>query len=536
MNLHRTRVRHPRTLLTTALATLLLVPLALLGATGANATTYTLQSSKSASRGASVNLAGTTVSGSVYVYLAPAAGVSSADFWFDNTSFSGTPTHHEGSAPIDFVGTASTGTAKPWDTTRVANGSHSISVKITASSGTAKLTVSFKVLNGGATPSASPTGTPKPTATPTRAPTPNPAPTKAPTPSPAPTTPRPSLAPTLPPTPAPIATPVPAPTASTTAFLGRSGTQLTLAGRPFVFTGFDIYQANSRSNCSYTMGSGTALDTALTNIGSNNEVFRSWFYQRLATTNGSRDWSAFDHTLAVARAHGVKVIATLADQWGSCESPTSQYKWASWYQGGYKTQVLPENIVPYRQWVQEVVSRYKNDPTIAMWQIMNEAEIKVDNTSTCGNTTDLYNFAGDISGLIKSIDSNHLVSLGTMGAGQCGSQGSDYQRLHSISTVDVCEYHDYGHETESMPSHLASDISACNALNKPIFVGEAGIKASDVGGTLSDRASAFNVKLAAQMPAGVRGFLIWSWNNGGSQTTGWQVGPGDPVLSVLAKY
>ncbi len=87
-----------------------------------------------------------------------------------------------------------------------------------------------------------------------------------------------------------------------------------------------------------------------------------------------------------------------------------------------------------------------------------------------------------------------------------------------------------------MPANLATDIAACKSLNKPIFVGESGIKASDVGGTLAARASAFDAKLKAMVPAGVGGFLIWSWNNAGSQTSGWQVGAGDPVLPVLAKY
>jgi endo-1,4-beta-mannosidase len=284
------------------------------------------------------------------------------------------------------------------------------------------------------------------------------------------------------------------------------------------------------------MGTGSSLDTALTDVGSGTEVFRSWFFQYLATTNGQRDWSAFDHTLAVARAHGMKVIVTLGNQWGSCESATSEYKWDSWYTGGYKTQILPGTTVPYRQWVQEIVSRYKNDPTVAMWQLMNEAEVKIDNTSTCAPASDLYNFAADVAGLIKSIDPNHLVSLGTMGAGQCGSQGGDYKYINSVPSVDVCEYHDYGHETEALPAYLAADISACNALNKPIFVGEAGIKATSVGGTLADRAAAFQAKLSAQLKAGVRGFLVWSWNNSASTTDNWPVGPGDPTIGVIDSY
>jgi endo-1,4-beta-mannosidase len=284
------------------------------------------------------------------------------------------------------------------------------------------------------------------------------------------------------------------------------------------------------------MGSGSALDTALTDIGPGSEVFRAWFFQRLATTNGQRDWSAFDHTLAVAKAHGVRVVVTLANQWGSCESPTSVYKTDAWYTGGYKTDILAGNTVAYRQWVQEVVSRYKDDPTIAMWQLMNEAEIKTSSSSSCAPTADLYNWATDVSGLIKSIDPNHLVSLGTMGAGQCGSQGADYQKINSISTIDVCEYHDYGHETQALPANLVSDIAACKALGKPIFVGESGIKATSVGGTLASRAAAYEAKLTAMLNAGVGGFLVWSWNNAAPTCTNWPVGPGDPTINVIDSH
>ncbi len=324
---------------------------------------------------------------------------------------------------------------------------------------------------------------------------------------------------------------------SASSFITRSGSVFLQNGVPYKFAGFNIYQANSVSNCSYTMGTGSALDTALSSIGPM-QVFRTWFFQAEATTNGARDWSAFDHTLAVARAHNVKIIATLGNQWGSCESPTSMYKWDSWYTGGYKTQILPTTTAPYRNWVQEVVTRYRNDPTIAMWQIMNEAEVKVDNTSTCAPSIDLYNFSSDISTLIKSIDPNHLVSLGTLGGSQCGTKGSDYQTLHSLPNIDVCEFHDYGHQTEATPSNFSTDLNACNAVGKPLIVGEMGMRPNDPGvnGTLQGRASLYDAKMAAQFSAGAQGILIWSWNNQGSSMTDYQVGPGDPTVGVVNKY
>jgi hypothetical protein len=492
----------------------LLVPVAVMAAGSSQSA---LMISTSSGRGSAIALSRAQVKGNAYVFLSPTTGVKKASFWLDNTAMSGTATHVESSAPLDFVGTTSSGAAKPWDTTKVASGTHSITVKIVTSSGTTTVNASFSVANG---TTATPPPTAKLTATPTAKPTSSP-----------------TAKPTATPTATPAATPTPVVSSAPSGFVGSSGTQLTLDGSAFTFTGFNIYQANSRSNCSYTMGTGSALDTALSDIGAGSEMFRSWFFQRLATTNGQRDWSAFDHTLAVAKAHGVKVIATLGNQWGSCESPTSVYKTDAWYKSGYKTDILPDTTVSYRQWVTEVVSRYKNDPTIAVWQLMNEAEIKASDAATsCSPTSDLYNFAADVSSLVKSIDPNHLVNLGTMGAGQCGSQGSDYKLINSISTLDVCEYHDYGHETEALPANLVADIAACNALNKPIFVGEAGIKATSVGGNLADRAAAFDAKCSAMFKAGVTGFLVWSWNNSASTTSDWPVGPGDPSVKVIDSH
>jgi endo-1,4-beta-mannosidase len=334
------------------------------------------------------------------------------------------------------------------------------------------------------------------------------------------------------PTPTPTATPTQTPLQA--GFIGHSGSQFTLGGQPFVFTGFNIYQANSRSNCSVTMGTGSGLDTALSSIGSGSEVFRAWFFQSLATTGGARDWSAFDHTLAVAKAHGVKVVVTLGNQWGSCEG--SQYLTDSWYAGGYKTQVISGDTVPYRQYVQEIVNRYKNDPTIAMWQLINEAEIKTgQSASSCSSTTDLYNFTADVSSLIKSIDSNHLVNLGQMGGGQCGSQGNDYQLLGSIPTIDVLEYHDYGHDGEAMPANLSRDVSVSKSLGKPIFVGEAGIQVGS-SCTLAARATELHAKIDAAQAAGVGGWLVWSWNSSPSNPASWEVGPGDPALGVVDSH
>jgi hypothetical protein len=85
---------------------------------------------------------------------------------------------------------------------------------------------------------------------------------------------------------------------------------------------------------------------------------------------------------------------------------------------------------------------------------------------------------------------------------------------------------------------LATRIRQCNELNKPLFIGEAGIRPSDVGG-LQSRANLYAAKLSEQLERGIVGYLVWHWRDaahGGSDTDGFSIGPKDPTLTVLARY
>ena len=250
-------------------------------------------------------------------------------------------------------------------------------------------------------------------------------------------------------------------------FVTRSGASLELDGEPYVFTGINIYNANNATGCWYPMASGSVLEDSLTAISPSGglKVIRAWFFQALATTGGQRDWSGFDHTLSVAAAHGVKVIVTLENQWKDCsgaEGGAGIYKNNVWYETGY-TSVDTGLTQSYRDYVAAIVARYKDNPTVLMWQLMNKAEAADSATEdangnlvvgpcSSGAGTALREWAADVSGLVKSIDPNHLVSVGTIGSGQCGAGSSDeYRDLHSISAVDLCEFHDYGSPTVPMP-------------------------------------------------------------------------------------
>ena len=320
-------------------------------------------------------------------------------------------------------------------------------------------------------------------------------------------------------------------------FVTRSGANLLLNGRPYRFAGLNIYNANNQGQCWCQLGTKVSLDQALTAIGPAQNVFRSWFFQSLATRNGRRDWSTFDATLAVARAHDERVIATLGNDLSDCEGLGPARRDEAWYRSGYTSLRDAGMADTYRAWVAEVVARYRNDPTILAWQLVNETDL-ANPSGRCSPSASrtLKHFAQDMAGLVKGIDPNHLLSLGSWGLHDCGLAGSAYQDVHSVPGIDLCEIHDYSGPSSALAPQLQLRLNQCRALGKPLFVGEIGVRVQDAG-SLANRAAAIRAKLSADFAAGVAGALVWDWANGDqSAYSGYEVQPGDPTLHVLAAF
>jgi hypothetical protein len=133
-----------------------------------------------------------------------------------------------------------------------------------------------------------------------------------------------------------------------------------------------------------------------------------------------------------------------------------------------------------------------------MWEPLSEAQ---GDCTTIGRS-ELRHFFDSVGGLIKSIDSKHLVESGLLGTGQCGISGPDFVVAQDTPNIDVVSYHDYG-DASPVPGLLALRLQQAQQLNKPLIVGEVGF--------LSDCAT-MQTKLPAQFAAGVAGFMPWNWN------------------------
>ena len=141
---------------------------------------------------------------------------------------------------------------------------------------------------------------------------------------------------------------------------------------------------------------------------------------------------------------------------------------------------------------------------------------------------------------MKSIDADHLVSLGTIGSGQCGTGGDEYQDVHA-SEIDLCEYHDYEAEPDPRrPVERPRGAPAAVRRARQAAVPRRGSASSPTeAGRHLRRAGVMAAKLDGQFGAGVMGVLAWNWrddDHGGSSLSGYEIGPGDPALAVLGAY
>ncbi len=114
----------------------------------APARTYQLAVSTSPDRSGSVPLSGRLLSDRVCVFASPDASVVRVRFFLDGPSPSQAPYRTEGSAPFDLVGSTPDGRARPLDTTRLANGPHTLTALLDLSDGgTATARAWFSISN-----------------------------------------------------------------------------------------------------------------------------------------------------------------------------------------------------------------------------------------------------------------------------------------------------------------------------------------------------------------------------------------------------
>ncbi len=112
-----------------------------------------------------------------------------------------------------------------------------------------------------------------------------------------------------------------------------------------------------------------------------------------------------------------------------------------------------ESQAAYRNYIEFIVNRYKSSSAIFAWELCNEPRCR-----GCDRSV-ITNWASDISGYIKSLDSRHMVALGDEGwfyppesdgsYAYSGYEGVDFVKNLEIKTLDYSTFHMYPDQCKS---------------------------------------------------------------------------------------
>jgi len=175
---------------------------------------------------------------------------------------------------------------------------------------------------------------------------------------------------------------------------------------------------------------------------------------------------------------------------------------------------------------------YRDDPTIMAWQLGNEPR-------GINNREDFTQWIENTAKYIKSIDSNHLVTIGSEGATAHPSSGNDFFADHQSSYIDYTTIHvwvqNWGwfdpYDEVSLSSAVEKATAYINQhevlaekLNKPVVLEEFGISRDDndhaVTASVTLRDEYYSQifthildKAAAGSP--LAGLNFWAWGGAG---------------------
>jgi mannan endo-1,4-beta-mannosidase len=230
--------------------------------------------------------------------------------------------------------------------------------------------------------------------------------------------------------------------------------------------------------------------------------------QRPAYNDGENGLERLDYVLAAAAQHDIKLIVVLLNNWRAFGGIDQYLMWFG-RSLHHEFFTAPELKQAYRDWVRHVIGRrntvngrlYRDDPTVFAWELANEPRCKGGNSFDANSGWDkrtLTGWASEMSAYVKSLDANHLVSVGDEGFLDAGgahwayqaNDGVDHAALTALPAIDFGTFHLYPedwHTPENFSEQWILDhLQVARELGKPTILEEYGMKVSRTRGTLGE--------------------------------------------------
>lgn len=301
-------------------------------------------------------------------------------------------------------------------------------------------------------------------------------------------------------------------------FVTRAGARLKLHGREFRFAGSNNYYLPYASQAMVDDVLETAANQGFSvmrtwggfDIGNqdgsnsvagkaNGVYFQYWNGTEPAYNDGADGLEHMDYVVAKAKTLGIRLVIPFVNNWQDFGGMDQYVAWAgAQYHDEFYTD--PQIRLWYKKWIAHLLNhrnsltglRYKDDPTIMMWELANEPRCigsgLYPRSPDCTTNT-LTEWADDMSRFVKRVDPKHLVSVGDEGffcdpstgnwIDNCG-EGVDSIALSSLRHVDVMSYHLYpegwGQTVAWGNEYIERHIADALEIGKPAVLGEFGLK------------------------------------------------------------
>ncbi|MBA3868459.1 MAG: cellulase family glycosylhydrolase, partial [Anaerolineae bacterium] len=232
-----------------------------------------------------------------------------------------------------------------------------------------------------------------------------------------------------------------------------------------------------------------------------------------SATNGLGRW---DYVIWKANQLNLKLDISLLDFWqwaGGVQQINANFKGGAYDMVNASDRYTfffndPRTKQFYKDWANHVLNRtntltgikYKDDPTIFAWDLMNEPEIS---GTALGRA-----WISEMSTYVKSVDSNHMVASGNEGFAD-GHAGSNPQIEMGIPAIDFATWHTYptyhNISTTDVVNLMNSNCQIAANGHKPVIVQEFGYPSN-----ASDQTSVYqNWVNTIYINANCAGWLFW---------------------------
>ncbi|WP_405902554.1 cellulase family glycosylhydrolase [Streptomyces sp. NBC_00656] len=162
-------------------------------------------------------------------------------------------------------------------------------------------------------------------------------------------------------------------------------------------------------------------------------------FEKAEGVYNEQQFAEFDDIIESARTHGVRLMPVLENYWEAYAGIDTRLR-RQGLSGGQPARAgffdknrCPGCFTSYKNYVSHALNRtnhysgvkYKDDPTIFAWDLMNEPRYEAQSEEENVEGTTLRAWVDEMGAFVKKIDPNHLLSAGIEGHGTQYGFGGD---------------------------------------------------------------------------------------------------------------